>query len=71
MLGRHPGHWRLSFWHPNQVAARFWPGVVAAIADGAVESDSEHPPEVVRAETTLRFRFSAYVFEESGYLGPL
>jgi predicted acetyltransferase len=56
MLRRHPGRWQLSFDHANQAAARFWPGVVAEIAEGPVDSNDAYPPEVVRAETVLRFR---------------
>jgi predicted acetyltransferase len=55
MLRRHPGRWRLSFYHANHAAARFWPAVVAAIAESPVESRDAHPPEVIRSETVLRF----------------
>jgi len=56
LLRRHPGPWQLSFQHANQAAARFWPGVVAAIAEGPVQSIDARPPEVTHPEVTLRFR---------------
>jgi predicted acetyltransferase len=46
MFRRHPGEWLLAFDHANLAAARFWPSVVAAIADGRVDSDDRYPPEV-------------------------
>jgi predicted acetyltransferase len=56
LLHRHPGRWRLAFDHANRAAARFWPDVVAAIADGPVEHHDAYPPEAARPETVLRFR---------------
>jgi predicted acetyltransferase len=56
MLRRHPGPWQLTFYHANQLAARFWPFAVPAVADGPVESHDVYPPQVKYAETILRFR---------------
>ena len=58
MLRRHPGRWQLTFQHANLAAARFWPAVVAVIAEGSIQSDDAYPPVVARPETALRFRVS-------------
>jgi predicted acetyltransferase len=55
MFRRHPGEWLLAFDHDNFEAARFWPSVVAAIADGSAGSSDRYPPEVSYPGTWLRF----------------
>lgn len=55
MFRRHPGEWLLAFDHANLAAARFWPSVVAAIADGPVGCSDRYPPEVSYPGTWLRF----------------
>lgn len=55
MFLRHPGEWLLAFDHVNSEAAQFWPSVVAAIADGPVDSSNRYPPEVSYPGTWLRF----------------
>lgn len=59
VLGRHPGPWTLRFDRANDAAARFWPRVVAAAADGPVRRHDHLPPEVPHAASTLRFRVPA------------
>lgn len=56
VLRRHPGSWRLSFDHANRAACRFWPGLVAAAAEGPVQIEERIPPAVEHAVTCLRFR---------------
>lgn len=55
MFLRHPGKWLLAFDHDNFEASRFWPSVVAAIADGPAGSSDRYPPEVSYPGTWLRF----------------
>lgn len=59
MFRRHPGEWLLAFDHANAGAVRFWPAVVAAIADGPVRSNDRYPPEVPYPGTWLRFTVRA------------
>ncbi|WP_328918058.1 MULTISPECIES: GNAT family N-acetyltransferase [unclassified Streptomyces] len=59
LFRRHPGKWTLSFDHANRNAARFWPGVVAEVADGPVHRQDRHPPDVSYPGTWLRFRIAA------------
>jgi hypothetical protein len=56
MLRRHPGQWFLSFDHDDPLAARFWPAVVAAVAEGPIDSSDHYPPEIAYPVTWLRFR---------------
>ncbi|MFD8495517.1 GNAT family N-acetyltransferase [Amycolatopsis sp. NPDC059657] len=52
----HPGEWTLSFDHDNAPAAAFWPGIVRAVATGAVEVDDAHKHESGAPSTRLRFQ---------------
>jgi predicted acetyltransferase len=58
MFRRHPGRWILAFDHHNRPAAGFWPGTVAAIADGEISSENRFPPDSSYPGTWLRFRVS-------------
>ncbi|MEE1806698.1 GNAT family N-acetyltransferase [Streptomyces sp. BE133] len=59
MFRRHPGQWTLAFDHANRSAARFWPGVVASVADGPVQCEDRHPPDAAYSGSWLRFRIAA------------
>lgn len=66
LFNRHPGEWVLAFDHSNAEAARFWPALVAAVADGPVTSSDRFPPEVSYPGTWLRFE----VRGEGGPVSP-
>ncbi|HEY8458047.1 MAG TPA: GNAT family N-acetyltransferase [Actinopolymorphaceae bacterium] len=55
LFRRFPGRWQLEFDHTNAPAGRFWPGVVAEVASGPVESRELVPPEVEYPCTQLLF----------------
>lgn len=55
LFQRHPGPWTLAYLHHNTAAARLWPALAAAVADGAVRHEEQHPPAVPLAKSRLRF----------------
>jgi predicted acetyltransferase len=57
MFRRHPGRWMLQFDAANEEAAAFWPGVVAALATGVVESRPKAATSAFPG-TELRFEVS-------------
>ncbi|WP_203601344.1 GNAT family N-acetyltransferase [Streptomyces sp. SID9727] len=59
MFQRHPGPWALAFDSANHNAARFWPGVIAGVADGPVQCEERHPPDAAYSRSWFRFRIAA------------
>jgi predicted acetyltransferase len=61
LFRRFPGRWRLEFDHANLAASRFWPVVVAEVADGPVNQRDLLPPEVDHPCTQLLFTTADHI----------
>lgn len=57
-LAGHPGRCEMAFDAANAAADAFWPGVVDAVATGAVEQSEEGPPVRTYEQIARRFATS-------------